>query len=55
MVQIGEKGKHALESGQLLLSELQNDPDFIQHRSSVKSKKNNETELETVDVDNATP
>ncbi len=55
MVQIGEKGKHALESGQMLLSDLKNDPDFIQHRSSVKSKKNNETELETVDVDNASP
>lgn len=55
MVQIREKGKQALESGQLLLSDLQNDPDFIQHRSSVKSKENNETEIETVDVDNATP
>ena len=55
MVQIGEKGKHALESGQMLLSDLQNDPDFIQHRTSAKSKKKNETELETIDVDNASP
>jgi len=55
MVQIGEKGKHALESGQMLLSDLQNDPDFIQHRASAKSKKKNETELETIDVDNASP
>ncbi|MBO6572599.1 MAG: restriction endonuclease [Balneola sp.] len=55
MVQIGEKGIQALASGQLLLTDLQNDPDFIQHRSSVKSKKDNETELETVDVDNASP
>ncbi len=55
MVQIGEKGKHALESGQMLLSDLQNDPDFIQHRASAKSKKKNKTELETIDVDNASP
>jgi restriction system protein len=55
MVQIGEKGKHALESGQMLLSDLQNDPDFIQHRASAKSKKKNETELETINVDNASP
>lgn len=55
MVQIGEKGKQALASGQLLLSDLQNDPDFIQHRSSVKSKKDDKAELETVDVDSASP
>jgi restriction system protein len=55
MVQIGEKGKHALASGKLLLADLQNDPDFIQHRSSVKSKKDDKLELETVDVDNASP
>lgn len=55
MVQIGEKGKQALASGKLLLSDLQNDPDFIQHRSSVKSKKDDKAELETVDVDNASP
>jgi len=55
MVQIGDKGKQALASGQLLLTDLQNDPDFIQHRSSVKSKKEDKTELETVDVDNASP
>ena len=55
MVQIGDKGKHALASWKLLLSDLQNDPDFIQHRSSVKSKKDDKVELETVDVDNASP
>ncbi len=55
MVQIGEKGKHALESGQMLLSDLQNDPDFIQHRASAKSKKKDKTELETIDADNASP
>lgn len=55
MVQIAEKGKQALKSEQLLLSDLQNDPDFIQHRSSVKSKKDDKAELETIDVDNASP
>lgn len=55
MVQIGDKGKQALASGQLLLSDLKNDPDFIQHRSSVKSKKDSKTELESIDVDNASP
>lgn len=55
IVQITDKGKQALTSGQLLLADLQNDPDFIQHRSSVKSKKDNETELETVDVESASP
>jgi len=55
MVQIGQKGKQALASGKLLLSDLQNDPDFVQHRSTVKSKKDDKTELETVDVNNASP
>lgn len=55
MVQIGEKGKQVLAGGKLLLSDLQNDPDFIQHRSSVKSRKDNETEIDTVDVDSASP
>lgn len=55
MVQIGEKGKQALASGQLLLSDLQNDPDFIQHRLSVKSKKEDKTELETLNVESASP
>jgi restriction system protein len=54
-VQITEKGKQALASGQLLLADLQNDPDFIAHRSSVKSKKDNDTEVESVVVDNSSP
>lgn len=55
MVQIGEKGKQALASGKLLLSDLQNDPDFIHHRSTVKSKKDDKAEFETVVVGNASP
>jgi restriction system protein len=55
MVQIGEKGKQALANGQLYLSDLQSDPDFISHRSSVQSKKEDKIELEAIDVDSASP
>jgi len=55
LVQLADKGKHVLNKGKLLLSDLQNDPDFIQHRSSVQNKKENQLELETIDVDNASP
>ncbi len=55
IVQITDKGKQALRNGQLLLADLQNDPDFIQYRSSVKSRKDNDIELETVDVESASP
>ncbi|GAL76225.1 mrr restriction system protein [Nonlabens ulvanivorans] len=55
LVQIADKGKQTLISGSLLLSELQNDPDFINHRSSVQSKKENQLEIDTIDVDNASP
>jgi restriction system protein len=55
MVQITTKGKEALVSGKLLLSDLQNDPDFIKHRTSVKTKKENKEELQTVEVENASP
>ena len=55
LVQIADKGKQTLISGKLLLSDLQNDPDFINHRSSVQSKKENQLEIETIDVDNASP
>lgn len=54
-VQITDKGKHVLERGKLTLSELQNDPDFIRHRESVKSKKEHEAEQETIDAGNASP
>jgi len=55
MVQITEKGKRILEIGNLSLHDLQNDPDFINHRESVKSKKENEIELDTSNVENASP
>ena len=55
LVQITEKGNQALASGQLLLVDLKNDPDFIQHRSLVNSKKDNESEIENIAIDNASP
>lgn len=54
-VQITDKGKQILERGNLTLSELQSDPDFIKHRTSVQTKKENEVILETVDTENASP
>ena len=54
-VQITEKGKRILLKGKLPLQNLQNDPDFIKHRESVQNKKENEVELDTVTVENASP
>ena len=54
-VQITDKGKRILGTGILSLHDLQNDQDFINHRESVKSKKENEIELDTVNVENASP
>ena len=55
MVQITEKGKKKFETGSLSLHDLKNDQDFISHRESVKSKKENDIELDAVDVENASP
>jgi restriction system protein len=56
IVEITEKGKAALAKGQLTLSQLQNDQDFIKHRTSVKSKKEDEAVMEgSADVENASP
>lgn len=55
LVQITEKGKSRLETGSLPLHDLQNDQDFINHRESVKSEKENEIELESVNMKNASP
>lgn len=55
LVQITEKGKKILEKGSLSLNDLQNDPDFKNHRESVKSEKENLIELDTVNVENASP
>jgi restriction system protein len=54
-VQITEKGKRILSVGNLPLHDLQNDSDFIAHRESVKSEKENELELDIVSVENASP
>ncbi len=55
MVQITDKGRKVLKIGSLSLKDLQNDQDFKTHRESVKSKKENEIQLDTVDVENASP
>ena len=55
LVQITEKGKRRLETGSLSLHELQNDPDFISYRESIKNEKENELELNTAKVENASP
>ncbi|WP_282051223.1 restriction endonuclease [Maribacter aquivivus] len=54
-VQITDKGKKIFEHGSLSLSELQNDRDFINHRESVNSKKDDEVDIDSVNVENATP
>ncbi len=53
MVQITEKGKRILEIGNLSLLDLQQDQDFIDHRESVKSKKENE--IDTISIENSSP
>ncbi len=55
MVQITDKGKQILKTGNLSLSDLQNDQDFIKHRESVKSEKEKKIELDTVNIENASP
>lgn len=55
MVQITEKGKKQLATGRLSLQDLQNDEDFVTHRESVKSEKGNDIELQSVNVENASP
>lgn len=56
-VQITEKGKKRLKIGTLPLSDLQIDLDFIGHRESAKSEKENENEIDLniVRVENASP
>mgnify|MGYP001943739652 FL=1 len=55
LVQITEKGKSRLATSSLPLYDLQNDQDFIDHRESVKSEKENKIELDTVSAENASP
>jgi restriction system protein len=55
IVQITEKGKNTLKTGKLSLQDLQNDPDFINHRESVKTEKDSEVEIGNINVENASP
>jgi restriction system protein len=54
-VQITEKGKQVLKKGFLSLHDLQNDQDFINHRESVKTEKENNIEIDRVKVEHASP
>jgi len=55
MVQITDKGKLALKTGSLSLKDLQDDKDFKNHRESIKSKKENDIEPDTVITEHASP
>lgn len=53
MVQITKKGKEILKKGELSLQELKSDSDYLNHRKSRKSKKDNE--IDEVSIESATP
>jgi restriction system protein len=53
LVQITEKGKRVLVIGSLSLHDLQHDQDFINHRESVKTEKENDIDVDPVKVENA--
>ncbi|WP_289056141.1 restriction endonuclease [Carboxylicivirga marina] len=55
LVQITDKGKKALEKGSLTLQDMQLDQDFINHRASVKTEKEDVIEVEKVEVESASP
>lgn len=55
MVQITEKGKQVLLIGHLSLETLQNDPDFISHRTSVQNKQENGVQSNTINIENDSP
>lgn len=55
MVTITDKGRLVLKAGKLTLKDIQNDPDFAQHRKAVKNKKEDNVELKSVNVENASP
>lgn len=55
LVQITDKGKKALEKGTLTLQDLQLDQDFINHRASVKTEKEDIVEVDKVKVESASP
>jgi restriction system protein len=55
LVQITEKGKQVLKKGALSLHDLQNDQDFINHRESIKTEKENNIKIDRVKVEHASP
>lgn len=55
LIQITEKGKAALNRGSLSIQEVKANPDYIAHRKIVESRRNNDLELEKVNIENASP
>jgi restriction system protein len=55
IVQITEKGRQVLKTGNLSLDDLNNDQDYLDYKESVKSEKEDEIVLDTVNVENASP
>src|SRR5690625_4453939 len=54
-VQITEKGKQVLKKGELSLSDLQNDPDYIKYRESVDNKREKEEAVGVDSIETASP
>lgn len=54
-VGITEKGKQALKAGSLNLEDIQNDPDFVKHKETVKSKKETDVEIDLSEANNSSP
>lgn len=54
-VEITEKGKEILNKGELSIQDLQNDPDFINYRSSIESQKDSKENQEEISVQSASP
>lgn len=55
MVQITDKGRLTLKKGILSLKDLKNDNDFINHKESVKSKKEQVIVLDEINIENSSP
>jgi len=54
-VQITEKGKQVLKNGTFTLEDLKNDIDFKNHLAARENKDDDTSQVDTVDVDNASP
>ncbi len=55
IVKITEKGKSALRKGSLTIEDLKRDPDYINHKKEVESKKDKLEGVEDIDTEKASP